>query len=188
MGFEPPTDEKVGYVVEMTAAKTIKFLRKKAYLQEVGEDVPRPDLDQPFQDHSGMTDAMAASIQSKIAFGERAGQKVRRLGSGSGFGYEEETPLVKGTQCAMINGFNLHAKDGVAAFARDRLLQHIKCVSGPPIYGDDMEIMSAVQDTGEFHRVNQVRRVASCTTMSKTTCSYKYRPVFFLFKRLLPTT
>lgn len=78
-----------------------------------------------------MTEAMTASIQSKIAFGERAGEKVRRLGSG--FGYEEETPLVKGTQCATINGFNLHAKVGVAAFARDRLLQLIKYVTRPPI-------------------------------------------------------
>lgn len=78
-----------------------------------------------------MKEAMAASIQSKIAFGERAGQKVRRVGSG--FGYEGETPLVKGNQCATINGFNLHAKLGVAAFARDRMLQLIKYVTRPPI-------------------------------------------------------
>ena len=32
---------------------------------------------------------MAASVQQRIAFGERAGQKVRRIGSG--FGYEGET-------------------------------------------------------------------------------------------------
>jgi hypothetical protein len=81
--------------------------------------------------HPGMTVAMAASIQSKIAFGERAGQMVRRVGSG--FGYEEETPPVKGTQCATINGFNLHAKVGIAADARDRLLQLIKYVTRPPI-------------------------------------------------------
>jgi hypothetical protein len=74
---------------------------------------------------------MAASIQSKIAFGEQARLKVRKIGSG--FGYEEENPLVKGTQCASINGFNLHAKVDIAADARDRLLQLIKYVTRPPL-------------------------------------------------------
>jgi hypothetical protein len=84
IAFEPPTDQEVCDVVEKIATKTIKFLRKKGYLQEEGEEVLRPDLDQLFQDHPGMTEAMAASIQSKIAFGERAGEKVRRVGSGLG--------------------------------------------------------------------------------------------------------
>jgi hypothetical protein len=81
---QPPTDQEVCDVVEKIATKTIKFLRKKGYLQEEGEEVLRPDLDQLFQDHPGMTEAMAASMQSKIAFGERAGEKVRRVGSGLG--------------------------------------------------------------------------------------------------------
>jgi MvaI/BcnI restriction endonuclease family len=41
---------------------------------------------------------MAASVQRRIAFGERAGQKGRRLGSG--FGYEGEAPTLTGTRCA----------------------------------------------------------------------------------------
>lgn len=129
--FTPPSDQDVCDVVEKIAAKTIKYLRKKGYLQEEGEEVLRPDFDPLFQDHPGLTEAMAASIQGKIAFGERAGQKVRRVGSG--FGYEQETPVVKGTQCATVNGFNLHAKVGVALHARDRLLQLIKYVTRPPI-------------------------------------------------------
>lgn len=78
-----------------------------------------------------MTEAMAASIQSKIAFAEKAGKKVRRVGSG--LGYKEGTPIVKGTHCATINGFNMHAKVGVTALARDRQLQLIKYVTRPPI-------------------------------------------------------
>lgn len=144
VAFEPPTDQEVCEVIEKIATKTIKFLRKKSYLREEGEEVLRPDLDPLFQDHPGMTEAMAASIQSKIAFGERAGGKVRRVGSG--FGYEEETPLVKGTQCATINGFNLHAKVGVPAFARDRLLQLIKYVTRPPISNERL----TRQENGEL--------------------------------------
>ncbi|MBM4253990.1 MAG: hypothetical protein FJ146_18640, partial [Deltaproteobacteria bacterium] len=43
IAFEPPTDQEVCDVVEKIATKTIKFLRKKGYLQEEGEEVLRPD-------------------------------------------------------------------------------------------------------------------------------------------------
>ena len=50
---------------------------------------------------------LAASVQQRIAFGERAGQQVRRIGSG--FGYEGERPILTGPRCASVNGFSLHA-------------------------------------------------------------------------------
>ncbi len=62
---------------------------------------------------------MAASVQQRIAFGERAGQKVRRIGSG--FGYEGESPTLTGTRCASVNGFSLHANTHVPAHRRDAL-------------------------------------------------------------------
>jgi len=96
------TDQEVCDAVEKIATQTVKFLRNKGYLQEEGAEILRPDLYQLFQDHPGMTETMT----NKIAFRKLAGEKVRRVCSG--FGYEEETPLVKGTQCATINGFNLH--------------------------------------------------------------------------------
>jgi len=37
---------------------------------------------------------MAASVQQRIAFGERAGQQVRRIGAG--FGSEGEAPTLTG--------------------------------------------------------------------------------------------
>jgi hypothetical protein len=62
---------------------------------------------------------MAASVQQRIAFGERAGQRVRRIGSG--FGYEGESPTLTGTRCASVNGFSLHANTQVPAHRRDQL-------------------------------------------------------------------
>jgi hypothetical protein len=46
---------------------------------------------------------MAASVKQRIAFGERTGENVRRIGSG--FGYEGERPELKGPRCASVNGF-----------------------------------------------------------------------------------
>ena len=68
---------------------------------------------------------MAASVKQRIAFGERAGEKVRRIGSG--FGYEGEGAELKGPRCASANGFSLHANTAIPAHRRDqleRLMRH----------------------------------------------------------------
>jgi hypothetical protein len=62
---------------------------------------------------------MAASVKQRIAFGERAGEKVRRIGSG--FGYEGERPELTGPRCASVNGFSLHANTDIPAHRRDQL-------------------------------------------------------------------
>jgi hypothetical protein len=46
---------------------------------------------------------MAASVQPRIAFGERAGEQVCRLGSG--FGYAGERPALTGPRCASATAF-----------------------------------------------------------------------------------
>jgi hypothetical protein len=56
---------------------------------------------------------MAASVQQRLACGERAGHKVRRLGAG--LGSAGEAPKLPGPRCASVNGFSLHAN---TAFSR----------------------------------------------------------------------
>jgi hypothetical protein len=71
-----------------------------------------------------LTRTMAASVTQHIAFGERAGQKVQRIGLG--FGYEGEQPALTGTPCASVNGFSLHANTQVPAHPRDQLERLIR--------------------------------------------------------------
>jgi hypothetical protein len=66
-------------------------------------------------------------VQRRIAFGERAGQKVRRIGSG--FGYEGEAPTLTGTRCASLQGFSLHATTQVPAHRRDQLERLIRYIT-----------------------------------------------------------
>ena len=65
-----------------------------------------------------------ASVQQRIAFGERAGQQVRRIGSG--FGYAGEHPALTGPRCVSVNGFSLHANTQVPAHRRDQLERLIR--------------------------------------------------------------
>ena len=75
---------------------------------------------------------MAASVTQPIAFGERAGQKVRRIDSG--FGYEGASPALTGPRCASVcfceaedvNGFSLHVNTQVPAHRRDQLERLIR--------------------------------------------------------------
>src|SRR5438094_1063328 len=62
---------------------------------------------------------MAASVQQRIACGERAGQPVRRIGAG--FGHEGEAPRLTGPRCASVHGFSLHANTAIPAHRRDQL-------------------------------------------------------------------
>ena len=67
---------------------------------------------------------LAASVQQRLAFGERAGQQVRRLGAG--FGHAGEAPTLTGPRCASVQGFSLHANTQVPAHRRDQLERLIR--------------------------------------------------------------
>ena len=70
------------------------------------------------EDAPALARTLAASVQQRIAGGERAVQQVRRIGSG--FGSEGETPRLTGPHCANVNGFSLHASTAIPAHRRDQ--------------------------------------------------------------------
>jgi hypothetical protein len=106
-------------VLQKISRRVIRKLRRLGYL-EAGIDVPVATGYDPLLDNEPeLARSMAASVRQRIAFGERAGEKVRRIGHG--FGYEGEKPELKGLRCATVNGFSLHANTDVAAHRRDQL-------------------------------------------------------------------
>jgi hypothetical protein len=87
---------------------------------EAGMDVAVATGYDPLLDNEPeLARSMAASVRQRTAFGERAGEKVRRIGSG--FGYEGERPELTGPRCASVNGFSLHANTAIPAHRRDQL-------------------------------------------------------------------
>jgi hypothetical protein len=106
-------------VIQKISRRVIRTLRRLGYL-EAGMDVPVATGYDPLLDNEPeFARTVAASVKQRIAFGERAGEKVCRIGSG--FGYEGERPEFKGPRCASVNGFSLHANTQIPAHRRDQL-------------------------------------------------------------------
>src|SRR5262249_51344628 len=121
---EPPSDTEVTEVVQKISRRVIRKLRRLGYL-ETGIGPPVATGYDPLHDTAPeLARTMAASIQQRIAFGERAGQPVRRIGAG--FGAEGEMPRLTGPHCASVNGFSLHAHTAIPAHRRDQLEQLIR--------------------------------------------------------------
>jgi hypothetical protein len=92
---EPPNDAYMPAVLQKISRRAIRTLRQRGYL-ETGYA--------PLRDNeSELVRAMAASVTQCIAFGERTGQNVRRIGSG--FGYEGEHPTLTAPIVPMSTGF-----------------------------------------------------------------------------------
>ncbi len=120
----PPTDTDIAAVVRKISRRVIRKLRRLGYL-ETGMEPPVATGYDPLRDTAPeLARTMAASVQQRIACGERAGQQVRRIGSG--FGAEGETPKLMGPHCASVNGFSLHANTAMPAHRRDQLEQLIR--------------------------------------------------------------
>jgi Putative transposase len=124
---EPPTDADIadvcscgaGDVVQKISRRVIRTLRRLGYLEAGIDAVVATGYDSRLDNEPALARTMAASVPQRLAFGERAGQQVRRIGAG--FGYEGTSPALTGPRCARVNGFSLHANTQVPAHRRDQL-------------------------------------------------------------------
>jgi hypothetical protein len=121
---EPPTDTDIADVVQKISRRVIRKLRQLGYLEAGLDAAVATGYDPLVDDAPELARTMAASVQQRIAFGERAGQQVRRIGSG--FGAEGEAPTCTGPRCASVHGFSLHANTHIPAHRRDQLERLIR--------------------------------------------------------------
>jgi len=121
---EPPSDAEIAAVLQKISRRVIRTLRQWGYLETSSAAAVATGYDPLRDDEPELARTMAASVTQRIAFGERAGQHVRRLGSG--FGDEGERPALTGPRCASVNGFSLHANTQVPAHRRDQLERLIR--------------------------------------------------------------
>lgn len=117
-----PTDEDIAILVKRIRDRVIRYLTKKGFvISDFSEDPCA--FEQPV-----MAGLAGASIQNQIAVGERAGQRVRRIGSeGIGDVYRI------GNRCAVCDGFSLHANVKIERRDRDKLEKLCRYTARPPV-------------------------------------------------------
>ena len=79
-------------MVQKISRRVIRTLRRLGYLEAGIDAAAATGYDPLCDDAPELARTLAASVQQRIAFGERAGQQVRRMGAG--FGAEGERPLL----------------------------------------------------------------------------------------------
>ena len=121
---EPPSDADIAEVLQKISRRVIRALRQWRYLETRIDAAVATGYDPLRDDEPELAHTMATSVTQRIAFGERDGQHVRRIGSG--FGDEGERPALTGPRCASVNGFSLHANTQVPAHRRDQLERLIR--------------------------------------------------------------
>jgi len=131
--IQPPTDEDIANIVKKIATRTLKYLTKKGYFCQE-EELYNWEHDLFKEDEPMLAEFLAASIRYRIAFGQRAGKEVRRIGSMARSFYQE--PEIKGDRCASIGGFSLHANVSCETNQRKKLEQICNYVARPPIAQD----------------------------------------------------
>jgi hypothetical protein len=144
-----PSDEEVADIVAAVAHTVIGALRKGRYLPEEGVDIEHPAwLDEAFAESEQLSAVASASATMHIAFGERAGRKVRRIGRG--FGDEEETPSAKGKRCYSVNGFTIHANRYIGPQERGKLEELLAYGARGSFANDRLSLLDSEKPDGDL--------------------------------------
>jgi hypothetical protein len=117
-----PTDEDVAELCRTIRNRTLRLLQRRGLLDDTGAE--------DSQEEPGLLDVMAAaSVQGRIALGERAGRPVLRVGSAPA----GEATFAPGELCADVDGFSLHANVRIRRGERDRLERLCRYVARPAL-------------------------------------------------------
>ena len=129
----PPSDAEIVTLVARMNLRVTRYLEKKGYsIDDFSED--------PFAHEQPIFSHIAgASIQSRIGIGEREGSRVRKVGGENSL----ESAYTVSKQCALSDGFSLHANFHINGKDRKRLEKLCRYTARPPI---SLERMSETHD------------------------------------------
>ena len=130
---QAPSAEEIKAVLATIQKRVVRHLKKKGYIKDSpdgGELTASEEVSPDDADQNLILDLQGASIQNKIAMGERQGQPVRKIGS---FGEPGELPFIAGHMSASLGGFSLHAAVCMRADQRLELEKLCRYLARPPI-------------------------------------------------------
>lgn len=142
---DPPSDGDIRNLVQLLALRITRHLKRKGYPKDDAEI--ESAADSLASQSTVLATCVAASVQNKSAFGERAGKYVRKLG------IHPIDARTTGYRSASANGFSLHGGVSVEAKDRRRLEHLIRYVARPSIV---LERLSWTQDGNLIYRLKRI--------------------------------
>jgi hypothetical protein len=133
MRTQPPLDSDIKAMVEQLSKRVLSYFRRQGLIQDDHLHEEQTDF---------MDELSSASISSKIAFGPRMGQRVRKFGQIFDVPYE---PKLTGPLCASFQGFSLHAATVCEVWEKQKRENLAKYINRPPIANDRVTLTSAGQ-------------------------------------------
>jgi ribosomal protein S27E len=128
------SDNDIKDMIKKISDRIIRYLRKRGYLEDAFDDALQFD-------NPAFAKMLGASTKNLIAFGPNKNREIRKF-IGSGFGYEEDLPILNSKLCAAVNGFSLHANTLVKANQRKRLETLCKYVLRPPVAEERLSFLN----------------------------------------------
>lgn len=128
-----PEDCDIEKMVAQLAKRILSYFRRQGLIQN----------DYLNEEQAEFIDELSsASVSSKIAFGERSGQRVRKYGQLDDQPY---SPKLTGPLCASFEGFSLHAATCCEIWQKGKLENLAKYINRPPIANDRLTLTQSGQ-------------------------------------------
>lgn len=122
----PPQEQEMAELVKLIHKRLTRFFIQKGYLE--ADHTLSDGASDPLSDQNPLlAQCIAASVQNRIALGDRAGQRVRK------FMIHPLEATHPTSQCAQMRGFSPHGAVAVPAKKRDRLEKLIRYVARPSV-------------------------------------------------------
>lgn len=132
---DAPTEDELSALLQTLIKRLMKlFVRRGALEQEDAQCWPA-ELDDDDEASQPLWALQSAAVSYRIAFGQRAGQKVLTL---RGAPAPERTPRAR--LCAETDGFSLHAAVWVRAHERGRLEKLCRYITRPAISDERIKL------------------------------------------------
>jgi Putative transposase len=141
----PPSDAEVARMLSRIRARIFRLLARRG----VGPDVDMTAPDPVAEESPALAGFNSASVQGRVALGERAGARLLALGRDP----EARWATSGGTRHAHLDGFDLHANVAVRGEERKGLEQLCHYLLRPAVAQDRLRL------TGEGRVVLQLKAV-----------------------------
>ena len=126
----PLTDEEVQGLVGTIAQRVVRLLQRRGLLEPDGEDPL-------WEEEPLLASVTAASVQGRVATGDRRGERVRRRL------IDPEGGIQSGPLCFAARGFSLHGATRLAAGDRCGLGRLARYVMRPPLAAGRLRFLDA---------------------------------------------